>query len=135
MIKSHDGRFRITDDEHQALVAAATKANISQSALIRMFVAQGLAQFDPRQEAIARHMEAMEARLNALNASVESLTTVCENAYLMASSSVGLLSSLELPQIAAQTKEATADRIMDNVRFSVVMGKRILKARGTSEQS
>jgi hypothetical protein len=130
MNKAYDGHFRISHEERQSLDAAAKKANVSNSALVRIFITQGLAQQDPKHEALLGQIEAMRAQIESLM----SVVAVANDAYLMAASAVGLLSSLDLPQIADQTASATADRVMDNMRLAVTMGKRILKARSSGDK-
>ena len=130
MRKVYDGHFRISHEERQALDAAAKRANVSNSALVRIFITQGLAQQDPKHEALVIQIEAMRAQIESLKLVVD----VANDAYLMAASSVGLLSSLDLPQIADQSASATADRVMDNMRLAVAMGKRILKARSAGDK-
>lgn len=133
MKKIYQGHYRVSGDERDALLAAAKKLNVSSSALVRTFVTNGLAQFDAKAEANAARITELQSTIGSLEGAVSKLMATCEATQTLAASAVGLVASLDLPQLEEATPQETADKVIANMRLAMTMGKRLIKAQAGSE--
>lgn len=105
---------RLDEDIHKEVAEAAAKFEISSSAMARIFIRDGLAQFDRKHEALLKRTLLLEEKVDSLRKSVD-------QSNMLTSMSVAAVSFLDVGRIDGKT-ESGQDRVKANIQSSTKMG-------------
>ena len=100
-------QIRLGEDEIAEIEKRAKNSGLTSSALARLFIRDGLAQFDRKHEALLDRLEALQKTVDASN--------------LLAAMSVAAVSFLDIGRIDGKTESGQA-RVKAHIQASIKMG-------------
>ena len=119
--------IRLSGEELLQVQVAAAALEMRPASLMRMFIQNGLKNFDMQREGVIAKLDVLQLQLERHEALLETIAKDADSAYLMSAAAVGFLSESEISKISDLDPGLYKKRVMQNMRQSIETGQ-LLKA-------
>lgn len=114
---------RISAEDYQSISKIAHSEKTSPSAIARIYIRDGLAQFDRKHEELMENVAAMQLQ-------IVTLQRICEQSNILTAANLAAVSLLDINRINGGEENGRV-RLKGNVQTSLTLGKSLIEAHAS----
>ena len=126
--------IRLSSEELLQVQVAAAALEMRPASLMRMFILNGLKNFDMHREGVVAKLDVLQLQLERNETLLDAISKQADSAFLMSAAAVGFLSRSEIPMIKKEDPDLYRKRVLQNMLENIENGEH-LKAARESEKS